>query len=1556
MKVSNQKVISFILATILMVNAVIMNVSYVNASSTGEGFDLTITESVSKDGPGKKDLDLEWAKSGKFDESYQPQYYVARKNINTDSSGNPIDGSWSDWELRGIYASEDVRVLNIYPDREESKGFKSWMEEVSAIIPRVNITVDQVSLTDFNNNPTAYLAKNAEGQYDYHVVVFGFWDSNNRIDISPTASSVIREYLDSDYGVLFGHDTSNVSSGDFNSLVFDYVGLTAPPSDHGYWINSNKVRIYEQSTLSTYPFDVNGEDLIIPESHTLGRIPTVEGSVKFKFVKNYYPTPDDGPYFNYTWNAGGASSAKDDVYREYEGKMIDTNTYLTVNNNAAFIETGHTSGSTNIAERKILANTVYTLAQIHTKNNGIDQTLDMAEPTAPVPTPLAENYVNENTITFTANDNGTDYIYRVIEVPKGESISDKWDDINIKLNDTSLATYDIDTEFSKTSQQINTLAGVDHFIYFEDENPDTEVILGGVNEDITKVLGKDEAYVIPGIEDGVTENTYLHIAAVDGVKNVGPTTHIRLWDYIPDVQGTVQYLDKETDAELSPSTSVMQKSGTVYAPEVSNISGYTYIESDPSNNIVLSKDESLNNITHYYAENLIKRIYFVEYRKDAMGNEIQVIHPSYEEIEHPKNTIRTTLVPEIDTYTFKGYYTLGTENSTQVPVADNKFDLLWEDDGQNIYLHYSKDETTATVNVINERTGEVLDSYTENGYVGEPLIVTGDDLSTNISIPDVKYYKNGLSALKDTYKIDKLSSVATENVLDILLEPKSRTIIFEGVDFDAVKSTTSGTSILIDNFSSRATIEQLHEETHYYEGTPLETYPVPDTYAGYAKLTPLTNIEVKYDGILNKYIVTYYKGTIPTLDYDATITYYDEVTNAVLGTDTIATRNVFLPADLNVPEYDGYSVDYMDIIHGTEGTETLQKEDIAEYNYHLPKRTGVASRVGGHYDVNVYYSPYVEIDYTEYFDYELDKTLDRDEHVVALKNFSAIYDDTISYTYEPTQDINEFEVTAISIDGVTDEEPVSPNVDIVPNKNTQLEVLYTPKLYSLNVNYIDRTNNTVGKVNKFLNRSLNMPIQILPIDIAGYEFRGIEGVGNATDYLTVNETSADFAPAESGAYDVNLYYDLLGEVDVQYVDIAETELMPTETFKSYVGQDLEIATPTTLATDYKLYSVYVDNVNSDEMITGNDATIPVSKTKHTVKLIYVKDSINQLQVLSSEGGTATGSGSYYPEQLVTIEAYPEEGYDFVNWVVETPEAVTIENLNATSTVVTMPDYNVTVRAVFESNSTIVDPIDPVDPVEPEKPEKPEKPSKPDVDIDIDIDTEGETDEIEEIGPTDPIIMIPSENNNKPPLVVSNEARYKPYIVGYDNGLAGPQDPIKRNEVVQIIYNLLYNPAYNIDYKYLDGYTDVNEDSWYADAVAFCVEYGFISGEGDFRADDVITRAEIAVILSNILKNSVAYVPSEDGSFSDTEGHWAEEYINILESNGVASGFTDGSFKPNADASRAEFCAFINRTLKRPDSFEETNTFPDLPESHWAYDDMMNAANGNYPAYLELLEY
>jgi len=89
-----------------------------------------------------------------------------------------------------------------------------------------------------------------------------------------------------------------------------------------------------------------------------------------------------------------------------------------------------------------------------------------------------------------------------------------------------------------------------------------------------------------------------------------------------------------------------------------------------------------------------------------------------------------------------------------------------------------------------------------------------------------------------------------------------------------------------------------------------------------------------------------------------------------------------------------------------------------------------------------------------------------------------------------------------------------------------------------------------------------------------------------------------------------------------------------------------------------------------------------------------------------------------------------------------------------------------------------------------------------------------------------------------------------------------------------------------------------------------------------------------------------YIPvSAAISFSDVNGHWAKDYIYYGVEKGYLNGYSDGTFQPDKTVTRAEFSKMINSALGISNQAE--NTFVDVVESKWYYNEVCKAVSAGY---------
>ena len=189
-----------------------------------------------------------------------------------------------------------------------------------------------------------------------------------------------------------------------------------------------------------------------------------------------------------------------------------------------------------------------------------------------------------------------------------------------------------------------------------------------------------------------------------------------------------------------------------------------------------------------------------------------------------------------------------------------------------------------------------------------------------------------------------------------------------------------------------------------------------------------------------------------------------------------------------------------------------------------------------------------------------------------------------------------------------------------------------------------------------------------------------------------------------------------------------------------------------------------------------------------------------------------------------------------------------------------------------------------------------------------------------------------------------------YLNGYSDGTVRPNGNITRAEVATIFFRLLTDEVRDANLTYGNTFTDVPNGAWYNAAVSTLSSMQIINGytDGSFRPNQNITRAELASIIARFaeLKNTSGVY------FTDIGGHWAADNICLAAANGWITGYADGSFKPNRPVTRAETVTMINRVLERSplstdDLLDGMVTYSDnLDTTAWYYLAIQEASNSH----------
>lgn len=437
-------------------------------------FNLTATAKPAENS-NRGAVDLDWS-------SYSGENVIFKGYQKRDNAEE-----WSSISLMDYEQVKEVKVLQIYPDTGAGQ-LKKWMEtdnDNGEVYGKGIIKVSDVSITDFNTNPSAYLKKDGSGQWNYDVIFFGTADRNGCRDLSQLSYNVVDQYIDDGYGCIFGHDTilnnsyfvndtKETSSGPvkqgqgyFDKLANEHFkSLKFGSTQNGQlYYGGSEVKIVKNGLFTTYPWPIGeiGTTLQIPNTHTWGQV-----------VNEGY---EDNIWLRFT-------AYGDEGY----------NFYLITENNVSMIQTGHSGGTATPDEEKIIANLIFSSYQISSNTSTIDRSaMDYAAPTTP--TINVKEEAGNVTIDFSSEEQGTDYTYKV----------EAYDKLN----------YD---EIKATSNEptVKVTSGFDKFYYIIDDKADNDFNIKDVGATPTQ---EGSSKVNIQLEYNSNAKKYIHIKAVDKAGN-----------------------------------------------------------------------------------------------------------------------------------------------------------------------------------------------------------------------------------------------------------------------------------------------------------------------------------------------------------------------------------------------------------------------------------------------------------------------------------------------------------------------------------------------------------------------------------------------------------------------------------------------------------------------------------------------------------------------------------------------------------------------------------------------------------------------------------------------------------------------------------------------------------------------------------------------------------------------------------------------------------------------------------------------------------------------------
>ncbi|MFS0575777.1 S-layer homology domain-containing protein [Sporosarcina sp. 179-K 3D1 HS] len=152
------------------------------------------------------------------------------------------------------------------------------------------------------------------------------------------------------------------------------------------------------------------------------------------------------------------------------------------------------------------------------------------------------------------------------------------------------------------------------------------------------------------------------------------------------------------------------------------------------------------------------------------------------------------------------------------------------------------------------------------------------------------------------------------------------------------------------------------------------------------------------------------------------------------------------------------------------------------------------------------------------------------------------------------------------------------------------------------------------------------------------------------------------------------------------------------------------------------------------------------------------------------------------------------------------------------------------------------------------------------------------------------------------------------INGFPDGQFKPKENLTRLQAVTMILREKGITDFTAPNP---GFTDIQPGNHGYERVAKAVELGFISGKTNrdgskyFDASAPLTRGQMA----KILVEGYQLPKTRDVRFTDvSDDNGFKDYISVLATENITTGFLDGSFGPNQKLSRQHFAVFMARML------------------------------------------
>ena len=196
-----------------------------------------------------------------------------------------------------------------------------------------------------------------------------------------------------------------------------------------------------------------------------------------------------------------------------------------------------------------------------------------------------------------------------------------------------------------------------------------------------------------------------------------------------------------------------------------------------------------------------------------------------------------------------------------------------------------------------------------------------------------------------------------------------------------------------------------------------------------------------------------------------------------------------------------------------------------------------------------------------------------------------------------------------------------------------------------------------------------------------------------------------------------------------------------------------------------------------------------------------------------------------------------------------------------------------------------------------------------------------------VTPTDPDKSLAKVNfkdiDSNPFKAEINFIAEKGITTGWSDGTYRPGDKIERGAMAAYLYRLAGSPRYEAPAE--SPFKDVKTTDPFYKEIAWLQSTGITTGwsDGTFRPNETVNRDAMAAFFYRAA-GSPEYTNANPAKFSDVQDNPFAKEIAWLEEQGITTGWPDGTFRPGQAIDRDAMAAFIARYMKK---FDHVQTVP-----------------------------